>query len=391
MLAPDPVEAFLRHTQRNDDVDEVAIRSSIGRFQGCGDAVALGGIVVDEVGHLNHVPGSRLDQVEPCLGIDALPITEVVHDVLGLAMLVFQALARIDRWDVDDGLHRRIEQRRNLLGVRPGVKAVADIERLQILVAIELLVVGVGDGLELGFVFRRKHWDRITPEIAARHRHDMRLVASDQLRKLRAETVARIGGDVVEFVDSYQAVVECFRAKLVECEAERRMSADEHLFVARKEFADRLDLRLRDLGVIGSRRVAQVPLRGDVPVSEETGLAQWFAVKACADRAFGHADDGLADILVRQLVERYEHERARLARGRWRFDQQILLAALLIGLCLHRAHAQLVRLGRRAGLGSRERYGGNDLILGAHLKSSLCVPARVKNMPPPGPGMSSTR
>ena len=138
----------------------------------------------------------------------------------------------------------------------------------------------------------------------------MRLVAPDQLRELRAETVAGIGRDVVEFVDRDQAVVERFRPELVESEAERGMSADEHLFVAGEEFADSLHFGLRDLGVIGSRCVAQVPLRGDVPIGEEPVLAKRFAAETRADRTFRDADDGLPDILVRQLVERDEHERA---------------------------------------------------------------------------------
>ena len=49
-----------------------------------------------------------------------------------------------------------------------------------------------------------------------------------------------------------------------------------------------------------------------------------------------------------QLVERDEHQRPALARGGRGFDQQILLAPLLIGALLHGAHAQLVRFGGAA-------------------------------------------
>ena len=58
-----------------------------------------------------------------------------------------------------------------------------------------------------------------------------------------------------------------------------------------------------------------------------------------------------------ELVERDEHERAALARGRRRLDQQILLAALLIGALLHRPHAKRVGLGRAAVAGVGDRNG----------------------------------
>ena len=60
---------------------------------------------------------------------------------------------------------------------RPGVEEIADIERLQVLIAIELLVIGIGDGLEARLILRRQHGFRIATEIGAGHRDDMHLVA----------------------------------------------------------------------------------------------------------------------------------------------------------------------------------------------------------------------
>jgi hypothetical protein len=45
------------------------------------------------------------------------------------------------------------------------------------LITVELLVIGVGDGIELGLVLRRQHGLGVAPEIAARHGDDMHLVA----------------------------------------------------------------------------------------------------------------------------------------------------------------------------------------------------------------------
>ncbi len=86
-----------------------------------------------------------------------------------------------------------------------------------------------------------------------------------------------------------------------------------------------------------------------MPVGPEAVTRERFVVEARANGLLGHDDDRLLQALVRQLVERHEHQRAALARGRRRLDQQVLLAALLIGALLHRAHAEGIRLGRCAG------------------------------------------
>lgn len=76
-------------------------------------------------------------------------------------------------------------------------------------------------------------------------------------------------------------------------------------------------------------------------------------MEAGADEFFRHNDDCLFDALIGQLVERDEHQRAALARGRRRLDQQILLTAFFEGALLHRPHAEFVGLGRAAVAGVR--------------------------------------
>ena len=365
VFAPYPVEAFLGHAQRDDDVDKITVLACLGRFQRCHHAVAFSGVIIDQIGNFDDLAASGADEVKAGFGIDALPIAEVVHDVLGLAVLSGAgALFGIDRRDVDDRLHRRIEQRRNLLGIGAGVEAVSDVERLEVLVPVELLVVGVGDRLEPVFILWGQHGDGIAAEIAAGHGDDMRLVPSDQLRKLSAEAVPGVCGNMVELVNRDQPVVERFRSQLVKSETEGRMGADQHSFLAGEEFANGLHFGFRHLRIVSTRRVAQVPLRGDNPVVEESVLAERFAAEARADGAFRHADDGLADTLIGQLVQRHEHQRARFA-GSWRrFDQQILLAALFVHLRLHWPHSQLVGLRRHAGVGGLEGHGRDDLVVG---------------------------
>src|SRR3546814_5622040 len=108
------------------------------------------------------------------------------------------------------------------------------------------------------------------------------------------------------------------------------------------------------LAAVLSRRVAEVPFGGDGPIRPKAVFAQWLVGEARADALFRHDDDRLPQTLVRQLVERDEHERPAFAGRRGRFDKQILLAALLVGAFLHGAHPKGVGLGRCATL-----CGGN--------------------------------
>ena len=116
-----------------------------------------------------------------------------------------------------------------------------------------------------------------------------------------------LAADVVKFVDRDQPVVERLDPQLIHGKAERRMRAYEHLVVARQELADRLHLRLRDLGSSRARRIAQVPLRLDHPVRPKTECAQLLIGETTADRAFWHDDDRLLQALVLQFVQCDEH------------------------------------------------------------------------------------
>ena len=284
-----------------------------------------------------------------------MPGAQRLDDVLHLLDLVLRALARIDVGDVDDRLLGRIQYLQNVVGVGVRIEEIADVELLQILIAVELLIVGVGDALELALVLRRQHRLGVSPEIRPGHRDDMHAVARNEIAQMDAELVVGISGDVMELIHRDQSVIESRDPEFIDGEAERRMGAYQHLVVAFQERAERIDLAT----VIVARCVAQVPFRLDVPIRPEAVLAQRLVMEAGADRFFRHDDDGLFDALIGQLVEGDEHQGAALARGGRGLDQKILLAALFEGALLHRPHAELVGLGRAAIAGIGNRNGGD--------------------------------
>ena len=218
-------------------------------------------------------PVRRLDQLEAGRGVDPLPFAQLLDDVLDLPDLVLRAFARIDARDVDDRLLGRVEHLQDVVGIGAGIEEIADVELLQIFVAVELLVVGVGDGIELRLVLRRQHRLGVAPEIGAGHRDDMHAVAGDELAEMQAELVVGIGRDVVELVHGDQPVVERLDAEPVHGEAEGRMGADQHLVVAFEKRPDRIDLA----AIVRAGRVAEVPFRRDA--SSRPRSRTWSAAR----------------------------------------------------------------------------------------------------------------
>lgn len=94
-----------------------------------------------------------------------MPLAQCANDVIDLPDLVLRAFARIDVRNVDDRFFRWIEDVQDVVNVRAGIEEVADVELLQVFVAVELFIVGVGNSVELCFVVRCQDSFSITPEI----------------------------------------------------------------------------------------------------------------------------------------------------------------------------------------------------------------------------------
>ena len=77
VVAPNPVEAFLGHAQRDNDVHPVAVVLLRRVSEGGGDAVALRGVVVDD-GSLEFLDGATLDNVVDYLTYVFVPALIVV-------------------------------------------------------------------------------------------------------------------------------------------------------------------------------------------------------------------------------------------------------------------------------------------------------------------------
>ena len=155
--------------------------------------------------------------------------------------------------DMDDRLLGRVQHLEHVFGIGTVIEEIADIELLQMLIAVQLLVIGVGDGIELRLVLWSKHGFGVAPEIGTRHRHDMCLVAGDDLAEMDAQLVVRISRDMVELVHGDQPTVERFDTETVHGETEGRVRADQNRIFAFQEGLDRVDL-----ATLCAWRVAQI-------------------------------------------------------------------------------------------------------------------------------------
>src|SRR5262249_1154945 len=156
--------------------------------------------------------------------------------------------------------------------------------------------ISVGDGIELGFVGRYKHGLGAAPEVGAGHSDDVRPASRDELAQVQAELIVGIGRNVVELIDRYQSVVELLHAVGIDRKAERRVWPDQDLVVAFEKRAERLDLA----AIVGAGRVAEVPLRLDMPVGPKAELGQRLVVEAGPDSLLRYDDDGLLQALILQ-------------------------------------------------------------------------------------------
>jgi hypothetical protein len=181
----------------------------------------------------------------------------------------------------------------DFVGVAAGIEVVADVELLQVLVAVELFVIGVGDGVELGLVFGVQHGHGIAAKVGAGHGDDVGFVAGHELTDMVAQFVVGVGRNVVKLIHGNEAIVEVFNAEFIYGKAEGGVGTDQHLSLAVEKLLHSIDFA----AIVGAGGIAQVPPGFDLPISPKAELTQGFIVEAGADGFFGDNDDRLFEVL----------------------------------------------------------------------------------------------
>ena len=212
---------------------------------------------------------------------------------------------------MDNRLFRRIEHFTQSIKIAALVEMVAQSQRFQISVAVELFVVGVGYFFKLGLVFFAQNRYGVASEVRAGHGDNMsRGVAHDFVQDC-AQTIVFFRRHMMEFVNRHQRVIKCLDiCEFVESKAESRMGADQNLVVA----AHKADKGIHfALVFIVAAAGAEIVFRLDAPIGKKAVFRQFGIGKRAADGHFGYGDNRLFDALMGQLVQSQKHQRAGFA------------------------------------------------------------------------------
>ena len=117
------------------------------------------------------------------------------------ANFVLGAFAGVDIGNMQNRFLFGIQNLHNFIGIATRIKVITDVELFEILIAVELFVIGVFNGFKFGFVFGVQDGDRITTKVRASHRHNMDFVPCHQLTDIFTEFVVGICGNMVKFIN----------------------------------------------------------------------------------------------------------------------------------------------------------------------------------------------
>lgn len=342
-FAPLPIEAFLRGTQGNEDVEGIgAVHPVEVGLQG----VTLAGIVFHKVAYFQGAAIRSLDHLDVVLGVFTHHGTDAGNDVGYLVIFAGVRRTGVHVGDVNEGLLMGVEGERNGRDVFALIELIPDAQALEILVTVELLVVVVGNGgLELGFVFGAHHGNGVAPEVGAGHCHYVGIGAADDGADGRAQVIEFVGRSVVEFVNADKGVIEQGDVQILERVAEGGMGADQDGGIAGEE-VDELLAQAAFFEAGGAEVVAFAYF----PVGKEAVGNEFRVLEGAGDGFLRDGYDDTFDALVGQLVEGYEHQGAALAGCGRSLDQQVLAGACRIDDALHFPHSEGVGGGGNASL-----------------------------------------
>ena len=156
------------------------------------------------------------------------------------------------------------------------------------MVAVELFVVGVGDGFKAGFVIGVQHCLGIATKVGASHGDDVGFVAGHQLADVIPQLIVRVSRNVVKLVYGNEAIVQNLHPKFIHSKAKGGMGTDQHLVLTFEKFLHRIHF-----STIITGGIAEVPFGFHLPICPKAVLAERFIMEAGADRFFRYNNDRL--------------------------------------------------------------------------------------------------
>ena len=300
--------------------------------------VALLLVILYQVGHLQQSSIHSPDTIDARIVVFLLHRAYCLHNFLRLS--IFANTCRgsgIHARNMDDGFLRGVQHLTDMVQIVAMIEMITQHQVFQILVAVQLLIVVIGNGIEPGLVLYSQHGYAVAAEVRTRHRHDMprRVVhhASHHITQIRVG----ISRGMVKFIDSQERVVEVLVRYLLHAIAQRGVGTHQNLCSRlTEEFYEAAFLVFLVL------HIRQVEVGSHLPVGKESVGPQFRVLKRAPDALFRHRHHHLLQSLMHQLVQSDEHQRTAFARC-WRsLNQQETLLPGLVSLGLHLTHTQSV-------------------------------------------------
>ena len=144
----------------------------------------------------------------------------------------------------------------------------------------------------------------------------------------------------MELINGQQTVVEFCYFQFFESKTECGVGADKNPFVTAYKVGKGFHLAFASI-VSGRTKVVVVV---HLPIGKKAGACKVGTTERPPNGSFRHSHNNFTQTLMYEFVQGYKHQCARLARSRWRFEEQVLCIAGLKGFFLHFAHPHGVGL-----------------------------------------------
>ena len=312
-LTPLPVKSFLGCTQGDDDVHILLVPHAL---QIALHHVAFLLVILHQVSHLQQSSVLSPDMIDACIVIFILNRPYCLHDFIGFSILADTCRGTgVHAGNMDNGLLRGVQHFTDVVQIVSMIEVITQHQILQIPIAIQLLIVVIGDRMESGLVLHSQHRNTIATKVTARHGHDMPCGVVHHASHHIAKVRVGISRGMVELINGQQCVVEVLIRDFLHAVAQRGVGTHQDLRALLMEEFDEAPLL-----VLLVLHVRQVEVGCHLPVSEEALWHQPCVLKRASNALFRHGHHHTFQSLVHQLVQGDEHQRTALARC-WRsFD-----------------------------------------------------------------------
>ena len=232
--------------------------------------IALLLLIFYQVSHFQHPSIVSLYIVDACVIILMIQLAYHLHDLS--RFLIFTQSSRsslIHTGYVDNGFLGCIKNLANMIQIRTMIEVITQYQILQILIAIQLLIIIIGNGEESGFILCPQHWNAITTEVTSSHGYNVSCRVVHHSAHHIAQIRIGICTGMVELIDGQQYIIESIVAQFLGSITQGGMGTNKYLSSVVLE-----ELLETSLFILLVLYVCQIEIRWYFPIGKESSTYQ---------------------------------------------------------------------------------------------------------------------